>query len=163
MLHTLPSSTYGGLGALQAAWALQALLPAPIILNLDKKSQKSKITKIAITPSILLKRTWNFLCKIKKYILAIVKYCFLIEKNFNQSHTNFNQSCFVQLFTTRRVVVPPENYLILWGTSICSFRHLEHHNPSIISDFIGSRGKNWGGVGAGAGVGNLIHIEEDYF
>ena len=33
------------------------------------------------------------------------------------------------------VVAPLENDAILSGTSIWSFRHLEHQNPSIISDF----------------------------
>ena len=55
------------------------------------------------------------------------------------------------------------NNPIILGRSIWSFRHLEHQNPSIISDFIGSREKKWGGGagGAGAGAGNIIHIEED--
>ena len=59
------------------------------------------------------------------------------------------------------------------GTSVRSFRHLEHQNPSIISEDIGRNRrlqKKWGvgvggtGVGAGgvgAGGGNLINIEED--
>ena len=49
----------------------------------------------------------------------------------------FTQGCLVQIFTTRGVVVPPENNLIMSGTSIRLFRHLEHQNPSIISEDIG--------------------------
>ena len=33
--------------------------------------------------------------------------------------------------------MPPENNLFMSGTSIRSFRHLEHQNPSIISEDIG--------------------------
>ena len=78
---------------------------------------------------------------------------------------NFNQGYWVQLFTTRGVVAPPENDPIMLGTLMKLFRHLEHQNPSISLDFIDSREKKWGGAGgAGGGVGvggNLIHIEED--
>ena len=49
----------------------------------------------------------------------------------------FTQGCLVQIFTTRGVVAPPANNLIMSGTSIRSFRHLEHQNPSIISEDIG--------------------------
>ena len=54
--------------------------------------KKSKIAKIAVTPSFLLKMTWNFLCKIlelehkKNYKIAIVKFCLYIVGNWNQSH-----------------------------------------------------------------------------
>ena len=34
-------------------------------------------------------------------------------------------------------MAPLENDLIMSGTSIQSFRHLEHQNPSIISEYIG--------------------------
>ena len=44
----------------------------------------------------------------------------------------FHQVCLVPLFTTRGVVDPPGNDPIISGTSIRSFRHLEHQNPSII-------------------------------
>merc|ERR1711867_60598 len=49
----------------------------------------------------------------------------------------FLQGCLVQIFTTRGVVAPPTNNLIMSGTLIRSFRHLEHKNPSIISGDIG--------------------------
>ena len=49
----------------------------------------------------------------------------------------FTKGCLVQFFTTRGVVALPENNLIMLGTSIRSFRHLEHQNPSIISEDIG--------------------------
>ena len=49
----------------------------------------------------------------------------------------FTQGCLVQIFTTRGVVVPPANNLIMSGTLIRSFRHLEHQNLSIISGDIG--------------------------
>ena len=42
----------------------------------------------------------------------------------------FTQGCLVQIFTTRGVVVPLENNLIMSGTSIWLFRHLEHQKPS---------------------------------
>ena len=48
----------------------------------------------------------------------------------------FTQGCLVQIFTTRGVVVPPANNLFLSETSIRSFRHLKHKNPSIISEDI---------------------------
>ena len=41
----------------------------------------------------------------------------------------------VPFLTTMDLVAPLENNAILYGTSIQSFRHLELHNPSIISDF----------------------------
>ena len=44
----------------------------------------------------------------------------------------FTQGCLVQIFTTRGVVEPPANNLIMSGTLIQSFIHLEHQNPSII-------------------------------
>merc|ERR1712089_39683 len=49
----------------------------------------------------------------------------------------FTQGCLVLIFTTRGVVAPPANNLIILGTSIQSFRHLECQNPSIISESIG--------------------------
>ena len=49
----------------------------------------------------------------------------------------FTQGCLVQIFTTRGVVVLPENNLIMLGTLIHLFRHLEHENLSIISGDIG--------------------------
>ena len=62
-------------------------------------------------------------------------------------------------------VAPLANDPIMSGRSIQSFRHLEHQNPSIISDSIGrarmaarKREKKLGGVG-----GNLIHLEEDIY
>ena len=50
----------------------------------------------------------------------------------------FHQVCLVPLFTTRGVVEPPGNDPIISGTSIRSFRHLEHQNPSIIDWVIDS-------------------------
>ena len=53
------------------------------------------IGKIKVTPSFLLKMTWNFLCKIlephrkQNYKIAIVKFCLYIVQNCNQSHANF--------------------------------------------------------------------------
>ena len=41
----------------------------------------------------------------------------------------------VPFFTTIGVVAPLKNDPILLGRSIWLFRHLEHQNPSIISDF----------------------------
>ena len=49
----------------------------------------------------------------------------------------FTQGCLVPIFTTRGVVAPPGNNLIMSATSIRSFRHLECQNPSIISESIG--------------------------
>ena len=49
----------------------------------------------------------------------------------------FTQGCLVQIFTTRGVVAPPANNLIMSGTSTRSFRHLEHQNRSIIEGDIG--------------------------
>ena len=49
----------------------------------------------------------------------------------------FTQGCLVPIFTTIGVVTPPENNLIMSGTLIRSFKHLEHQNPSIISWDIG--------------------------
>ena len=66
--------------------------------------------------------------------------CLKIARNRDQSRANFlifTQGCLVQFFTTRGVVAPPENDLIMSGTLIRSFRHLEHQNPSIISEDIG--------------------------
>ena len=71
--------------------------------------------------------------------------------------STFHQVSLVPLFTTRGVVAPPENDPIMLGTSIRSFRHLEHQNPSIISDSIGRarmvqqfqrRSRRIGGVGS---------------
>merc|ERR1712208_241133 len=45
--------------------------------------------------------------------------------------------CLVPNFTTRGVVAPPANNLIMSATLIRSFRHLECQNPSIISESIG--------------------------
>ena len=42
----------------------------------------------------------------------------------------------VPFLATMEVVALLENYLIMSGTSIRSFRHLEHQNLSIISDYI---------------------------
>ena len=53
----------------------------------------------------------------------------------------FTKGCLVQIFTTRGVVAPPANNLIMSETLIRSFRHLEHQNPSIISWDIG-RGRS---------------------
>ena len=49
----------------------------------------------------------------------------------------FTQGCLVQIFTTRGVVAPPANNLIMSGTLTRSFRHLEHQNLPIISGDIG--------------------------
>jgi len=49
----------------------------------------------------------------------------------------FTQGFLVQIFTIRGVLEPPENNLIMWGTLIWLFRHLEHQNLSIISGDIG--------------------------
>ena len=43
----------------------------------------------------------------------------------------------VPFLATMEAVAPPENNLIMSGTSIRSFRHLEHQNLSIISEDIG--------------------------
>ena len=45
--------------------------------------------------------------------------------------------CLVPFLATMEAVAPPENNLIMLGTSIRSFRHLEHQNLSIISEDIG--------------------------
>ena len=50
----------------------------------------------------------------------------------------FHQVHLVPLFTTRGVVEPPENDLIISETSIRSFRYLENQNPSIIDWVIDS-------------------------
>jgi len=50
----------------------------------------------------------------------------------------FHQVYLDPLFTTRGVVEPPGNDPIISGTSIWSFRHLEHQNPSIIDWVIDS-------------------------
>ena len=56
------------------------------------------------------------------------------------------------------------NGSIMSGTSIWSFRHLEHQNLSIISYYIsipnGSK-KKWGKSEEQEEEGNLIYIEED--
>ena len=52
--------------------------------------------------------------------------------------STFHQVSLVPLFTTRGVVEPPENDLIISETSIRSFRQLEHQNPSIIDWVIDS-------------------------
>ena len=49
----------------------------------------------------------------------------------------FTQGCLVPIFTTRGIVAPPANNLIMSVTLIQSFRHLECQNPSIISESIG--------------------------
>merc|ERR1712115_24763 len=49
----------------------------------------------------------------------------------------FTKGCLVQIFTTRGVLAPPANNLIMSGTSTRSFRHLEHQNLSIILGDIG--------------------------
>ena len=54
----------------------------------------------------------------------------------------FTQGCLVQIFTTRGVVAPPANNLIMSGTLIQSFRHLGHQNLSIISGDIGRAKSN---------------------
>ena len=46
----------------------------------------------------------------------------------------------VPFLATKEAVAPPENNLIMSGPSIRSFRHLEHQNPSIISEDIGRKG-----------------------
>ena len=46
----------------------------------------------------------------------------------------FTQGCLVQIFTTRGVVVPPANNLIMFGTSIQFFIQLKHQNPSIFQE-----------------------------
>ena len=69
-------------------------------------------------------------------------------------------SSLVTFLAIREAVLPLANYPIMLGRLIRSFRHLEHQNPSIISDskkIIDGCEKKWG-VGGG---GNLIHIEED--
>ena len=43
----------------------------------------------------------------------------------------------VHLLATMEAVALLANYLIMSGTLIRSFRHLEHQNPSIISEDIG--------------------------
>ena len=43
----------------------------------------------------------------------------------------------VPFLATMEAVAPPENNLIMSGTSRRSFRHLKHQNPSIISEDIG--------------------------
>ena len=43
----------------------------------------------------------------------------------------------VPFLATKETLAPPENNLIMSGTSKQSFRHLEHQNPSIISEDIG--------------------------
>ena len=63
--------------------------------------------------------------------------------------------------------MPPANNLIISGTSIRSFRHLECQNPSIISESIGipngskKMGKKVRSRNGGTEERNLIHIEED--
>ena len=59
----------------------------------------------------------------------------------------FTLGCLVLIFTTRGVVEPPANNLIMSATSIQSFRHLECQNPSIISESIGipNRSEKMGG------------------
>ena len=50
-------------------------------------------------------------------------------------------------------MAPPENNLIMSGISIRSFRHLEHQNPSIISEDIGrARSMQQFRIGGGGGV-----------
>ena len=65
-------------------------------------------------------------------------------------------------------MAPPANNLIMSGTLIRSFRHLEHQNTSIISESIGIpngskkiRKKVRNGGTEQNGTRNLIHIEED--
>ena len=60
----------------------------------------------------------------------------------SREYSIFTQGCLVQIFTTRGVVAPPANNLIMLGTSIRSFRHLEHQNPSIF----------WGDIGRARSV-----------
>ena len=52
----------------------------------------------------------------------------------------FTQGCLVPIFTTRGVVAPPANNLIMSGTSIRSFRNLKHQNQSTGDYFIQSSG-----------------------
>ena len=49
----------------------------------------------------------------------------------------FPKGCLVKIFTTRWIVAPPANNLFKLGTSIRSFRHLEHQTLSIILGDIG--------------------------
>ena len=65
----------------------------------------------------------------------------------------------VPFLATKEAVAPPENNLIMSGTSIWSFKHLEHQNPSIISEDIGrARSVQQFRIGGGGGGGS----EEEY-
>ena len=66
---------------------------------------------------------------------------YIISGDIGRAKSNFSfftQGCLVQIFTTWGVVAPPANSLIMSGTLIHSFRHLEHQTLSIISGDIGT-------------------------
>ena len=66
-----------------------------------------------------------------------IKGCEAISVRHVLSQKNFKKFFLVPFLATKEALAPLASDLIMLARLICSFRHLEHQNPSISSDFIG--------------------------
>ena len=125
--RALPSSSCRALGPFGPSWGpccgpLAPSLRIKIYLYTNIVVT-GEITKIAITPSILVELTWNFLCIILKhhstkwYTRPIVNFCLKIVRNRDRK-LQCLKSFLVLFLATKKALVPLANDPILSERSI---------------------------------------------